>query len=308
MNEAMTVRFWGVRGSYPVPGSQTLFYGGNTACIEIQAGPHTLMFDAGSGAIPFGSALVERAKDAQASSIMLTVFFSHLHADHTIGFPFFQPAHRPDAILHLLGPRIFAHQLDQTLAAAMLPPASTVTLEELPSTKIVRTVSEHDQIIIGPGRDTVQIVSPHAPPPRIDLDQVHVAIHHSHAHPKTGVHCYRITWRGRVVVLATDTEGYVATDRRLVQFASGADLLIHDAQYQEADYMNPAAPRQGYGHSTPRMACAVAQASGVHQLVLFHHDPMHDDETIAAMEAEAQSMFPATTAAYEGLAITLEPR
>ena len=107
---------------------------------------------------------------------------------------------------------------------------------------------------------------------------------------------------------ATDTEGYVGTDRRLVQFAKDADLLIHDAQYLEAHYRGqltgfPAT--QGYGHSTVTMACEVAFASQASQLILFHHDPSYSDAMVAGMEATAKAQFGEVRAAYEGLEIVL---
>jgi ribonuclease BN (tRNA processing enzyme) len=119
------------------------------------------------------------------------------------------------------------------------------------------------------------------------------------------VNIYRVTWRGKTVVYATDTEGYVESDQRLVRFAKDADLLIHDAQYRIEDYINQADPKQGFGHSTPAMACAVAQQAGACRLVLFHHDPNYDDETVAQIEADAQRVFPRACAAYEGLEIRL---
>ncbi|MCC7188445.1 MAG: hypothetical protein IT312_06845, partial [Anaerolineales bacterium] len=121
----------------------------------------------------------------------------------------------------------------------------------------------------------------------------------------------RITWRGKSVVYATDTEGYVGTDRKLVQFARDADVLIHDAQYLEEHYRGQLAgfpSTQGYGHSTVTMACEVAAAAEVGQLVLFHHDPSYDDAMIAGMERTAKSLFEDTVAAYEGLEIDLAPR
>ena len=136
-------------------------------------------------------------------------------------------------------------------------------------------------------------------------DLVRVRTYHSYAHPKNGVNIYSISWRGKTVVYATDTEGYVETDRRLVKFASNADLLIHDAQYRPEDYTNPFKPKQGWGHSTPDMACAVAQACGAKRLVLFHHEPSYNDEMITAIEADAQKLFPATCSAREGMEIRI---
>jgi ribonuclease BN (tRNA processing enzyme) len=138
-------------------------------------------------------------------------------------------------------------------------------------------------------------------------DAVVIRIHKSYAHPG-GVYVYRITWRGRSVVYATDTEGYVGTDRRLVRFAREADVLIHDTQYLEAHYRGQLAgfpATQGYGHSTVTMACDVAVAAKVRQLILFHHDPSYSDAVVAGMEATAKAQFANTRAAREGLEIVL---
>ena len=138
-------------------------------------------------------------------------------------------------------------------------------------------------------------------------EAVVIHIHKSYAHPG-GVYVYRITWRGRSVVYATDTEGYIGTDKRLVAFAKDADVLIHDAQYLEEHYRGqlegfPAT--QGFGHSTVSMACEVAPSARAGQLILFHHDPSYSDEVIAGMERAAKSLLAESTSAYEGLELVL---
>jgi ribonuclease BN (tRNA processing enzyme) len=138
-------------------------------------------------------------------------------------------------------------------------------------------------------------------------EAVVIRIHKSYAHPG-GVYVYRIMWHGKSIVYATDTEGYVGTDRKLVAFARDADVLIHDAQYSEEHYRGALAgfpSTQGYGHSTVTMACEVAAASEAGQLILFHHDPAYSDEIVARMEADAKVVFGETQAAYEGLEIVL---
>jgi ribonuclease BN (tRNA processing enzyme) len=135
-----------------------------------------------------------------------------------------------------------------------------------------------------------------------------VRIMRSYAHPG-GAYLYRIEWHGQSIIYATDTEGYLGTDRRLVNFARGADVLIHDAQYAQEHYRGQMAgfpSTQGYGHSTAEMACEVAAAAGVKRLVLFHHDPAYQDDFLTELEKRAQGLFPATQAAYEGLELTLE--
>jgi ribonuclease BN (tRNA processing enzyme) len=138
-------------------------------------------------------------------------------------------------------------------------------------------------------------------------ETVIIRIYKSHAHPG-GVYIYRITWRGKSVVYATDTEGYVGMDRKLVAFARDADVLIHDAQYSEEHYHGQLAgfpSTQGYGHSTAAMACEVAAAAETGELVLFHHDPAYSDDLVSAQESTAQKLFSVSRAAYEGFEIIL---
>lgn len=305
MPDDMIIRFWGVRGSYPVPGPRTVHFGGNTACVEIQAGPHTIILDAGTGIIGLGAELMRRSRDNGDNPVIASILFSHMHHDHTQGFPFFDPAYVGASTLHILGPKVFESDLEETLSHAMLPPSFPVALEDLPSLKILRNVNETDIVLIGPQPADVQVLNIYHNEINASPDLVRVRTYHSYAHPKSGVNIYSISWRGRTVVYATDTEGYVQNDQRLVKFAKDADLLIHDAQYRIEDYTNPAKPKQGWGHSTPDMAIAVAQACNVKQLVLFHHEPLYDDATIAEIESVAQRTFPNTLSAYEGMELRI---
>jgi phosphoribosyl 1,2-cyclic phosphodiesterase len=305
MPDEMIIRFWGVRGSYPVPGPRTVRFGGNTACVEVQAGVHTIILDAGTGIINLGADLLRRSRANGNQPIVATILFSHMHHDHTQGFPFFDPAYVGASTLHIFGPKVFESDLEETLAHAMLPPSFPISLDDLASLKILRNFSETDIVLMGSQPTDIQILNQYHN--RIDPspELVRIQTYHSYAHPKNGVNVYSISWRGKKMVYATDTEGYVETDRRLVRFAKDADLLIHDAQYRPEDYTNPAKPKQGWGHSTPDMACAVAQACNARQLVLFHHEPSYDDDTVAAIEADARKLFPNTCSAYEGLEIRI---
>jgi phosphoribosyl 1,2-cyclic phosphodiesterase len=296
MSDELRVRFWGVRGSYPAPGAGTVKYGGNTACVEIGAGERTIILDAGTGIIPLGRELARRR------ALEVVLLFSHLHHDHTQGFPFFVPAYLPNARLHIFGPdgthESLKHVLEHNQSSETFP----ISLREMASSKEIQSVREAQVIVwdeagVRVAESTVGL----------NHDAVVIRIHKSYAHPG-GVYVYRLTWRGKSLVYATDTEGYVGMDRRLVQFAKDTDVLIHDAQYLDEHYSGqlvgfPAT--QGYGHSTVTMACDVAFASEAGQLVLFHHDPSYSDATVAGMEASAKERFVGARAAYEGLEIVL---
>ncbi|NJP05650.1 MAG: MBL fold metallo-hydrolase [Chloroflexaceae bacterium] len=295
------VRFWGARGSFPVPGPHTVQYGGNTTCVELEIGGYPLIIDAGTGIINLGHELIRRSKE-QGAPVTATILFTHIHHDHTQGFPFFAPAYIGTSTLHLLGPRTFEQGLEDALQHVVISPNFAVSLREMPSLKMLHNLEDSQTLLIDYERGHLRIL--HALHDHIEQtpDTIRVHIHRSYAHPRHGVYCYRVEWRGKSVVFASDTEGYVGTDRRLAHFARQTNLLIHDAQYSYEDYVTM---RQGWGHSTPQMACDVAKMCNAQQLVLFHHDPMYDDEKVAALEREGQQLFANTLAAYEGLEIVL---
>lgn len=292
----MRVKFWGGRGSYPSPGAGTVKYGGNTACVEIRVGDRTIILDAGTGIIPLGRELARR----RATDILL--LFSHLHHDHTQGFPFFVPAYLPNIRLHIFGPGGTPETVSRVLEANQSAETFPLGLHDMASSKEIQSVREA-QVIIWDEKG-IRVVDSIAD---MDEDAILIRIHKSYAHPGS-VYVYRITWRGKSVVYATDTEGYVGTDRRLVQFAKETDVLIHDAQYSEEHYRGGMAgfpSTQGFGHSTVTMACEVAACARARQLILFHHDPSYSDAMVAGLEMFAKEKFPRAQAAYEGLEIVL---
>ena len=296
MSDELRIKFWGVRGSYPAPGAGTVKYGGNTACVEIRAGDRTIILDAGTGIIPLARELARR----RALEIMM--LFSHLHHDHTQGFPFFVPAYLPNVKLHIFGPGGTHESLKRVLEHNQSSETFPVSLREMASSKEIQSVRE-TQVIVW-DEAGVRVVESAA---GLSDEAIIIHIHKSYAHPG-GVFVYRISWHGKSIVYATDTEGYVGTDRRLVQFAKHANVLIHDAQYLEAHYRGQLAglpATQGYGHSTVTMACEVAAASQAGQLVLFHHDPSYSDAMVAGMEATAKAQFAETRAAHEGMELIL---
>lgn len=306
MTKELRVKFWGVRGSYPTPGAGTIRFGGNTASVEVRAGERTIILDAGTGIIPLGH---ELARNKRTGEILLLL--SHLHHDHTQGFPFFVPAYLPSAKLHIFGPDGTHESLKNVLERNQSSETFPVGLRDMASAKEIQSLRESQIVVwdergvwvaesgVGPGLNRAEGLSE---------DAVVIRIHKSYAHPG-GVYVYRITWRGKSVVYATDTEGYVGTDRKLVQFARDADLLIHDAQYSEEHYRGQLAgfpSTQGFGHSTVMMASEVAAAAEAERLVLFHHDPAYDDAMVAEMERTAQGLFAESFAAYEGLEFVLQ--
>ena len=303
MNDELRIKFWGVRGSHPAPGAGTVKYGGNTSCVEINAGGHTIILDAGTGIIPLGRELAKHAVQ-EKHPLELMLLFSHLHHDHTQGFPFFTPAYFPNTRLHVFGPGGTSETLKQVLERNQAAETFPLSLRDMSAAKTIESVHE-SQVIVWDEEKVWAAESGSS----LNPNAVVVRIHKSHAHPG-GVYVYRITWRGKSVVYATDTEGYVGMDRKLVTFARDADVLIHDAQYSEEHYRGRLVgfpSTQGFGHSTATMAAEVAAAVETGGLILFHHDPSYTDDLVAAQEALAQKLFPASHAAYEGFEIKLNP-
>jgi phosphoribosyl 1,2-cyclic phosphodiesterase len=272
------VRFWGVRGSIPVPGPSTAQIGGNTSCIEIRAGSEILIFDAGTGLRGLGNILLRELP------VVARMFFTHLHWDHIQGFPFFGPAFVKGNRFDLFGARKITSTLAETLAGQMNFPNFPVSLAEMAAQMNFHDLREGEAVACG---DAV-----------ISNTQLN--------HPG-GVFAYRVDFGGHSVVVATDIEHYSCLDQKLLALAEGADVLVYDAMYTPDEYAgaNDTAPRTGWGHSTYEEGVKIARAARVRKLVLFHHDPDHDDATVRRIEATARQSFSETVAAYEGLTIAL---
>lgn len=296
------LRFWGARGSYPVPGKNTLCYGGNTSCVEIIANSARAIFDAGTGIIYLGKNLIREAK---GEPITANIFFSHTHKDHTEGLPFFEPAYLASTTLHVFGPKTLSQDLHETLAYAMLPPFFPVSLEEMKSTKLIKDLSPFDVVIINTRTNYPDLVRANGSIPDNAVEHLVIRSYHGTTHPGPGIFIYSAEYKNRKIIYATDTEGVEGGDIHLIEFAKNADVLIHDTQFMHDEYYNPKSPKKGWGHSTINMATEVAHKANVQKLVLFHHDPEADDDKVGLKEKLAREMFPDTIAAYEGLEIIL---
>lgn len=272
----LTVRFWGVRGSIPTPEQGFLGVGGNTSCVEVRAADGTtLVLDAGTGARGLGYAL---AAESSGTPTQIHLALSHFHWDHLQGLPFFAPLYTPGQTV-----RFYAATDDDRIHALlrgqMTSPYFPVPFGDLAAS--TETIRVRDGEPFQVGAMTVQ-------PFPVN-------------HPQ-GAHGFRIEADGAVLVYATDYEhGSAIHDEGLREVASGADVLISDAQYTPDEY----ALRQGWGHTTWEHAAALATAAGVGRLVLFHHDPSHDDDTLDRICAAARERFPDTVLATEGLELKL---
>lgn len=281
MNDtAMRVRFWGVRGSTPSPGSITQKYGGNTACIELRVGSteRLVIIDAGSGIRTLGNVLM--ANDMSNGPIKTDIFLSHTHWDHIMGYPFFTPIYVPTAEVKIYGPVTFEDDpLEDVVGGQMKYRYFPINVGELSSNIEYIRLKEDPFIDLGEGLQlSTKLLN----------------------HPITSLG-YRFEYNGKVVCTCYDTEPFrnlfvtdtedpsydevmalegeeVAAEQNMVveQFFSGADLLIHDAQYTEEEYVN----RVNWGHTSMEYAIAAANRAGVKKLALFHHDPDRTDEQL----------------------------
>ncbi|HUH01708.1 MAG TPA: MBL fold metallo-hydrolase, partial [Kofleriaceae bacterium] len=266
----LRLQFWGVRGSCPTPGPSTAEVGGNTSCVQLSAGDEHLILDGGTGLRALGNALLEEGP------VRASILFSHVHWDHIQGVPFFAPIFRADTELDLYGAPEEG-SLVSVLESQMTRPTFPVDLAAVPA-----TLRFHD---LTPGATF-----------RVGSYRVRSAPLN---HPN-GVLAFRIEVGGRAIVYATDTEHYEGgrIDETLVELARGADILIYDAQYTEDEYSDAdGRGRRGWGHSTWNEGVRVGRAAGVHQLILFHHDPSRDDAGVAELEGLAASVLPGTVAA-----------
>lgn len=270
MSSTFHVRFHGVRGSLATPGLATATVGGNTSCVEVTCGDTRIVLDAGTGLRGIGDAL------AATGGSETTLLLSHLHWDHIQGLPFFTPIYLPGHRVEVISGPNGVLPLEAALRRQMTAPFFPVDFEEVSRQLSAREVRAGDAFAVGPA--TVQMARLNHPDP---------------------VWGYRIEHAGRSVVYATDTEHYACVDPVLARLATGADVLIYDAQYTPDEYPG----KVGWGHSTWAAAVDLAKAAAVKTLVLFHHDPRRSDAAVAELEARAQAVFPSTMAAREGARI-----
>lgn len=307
MAHDFTITFKGVRGSIPVPGPTTLRVGGNSSCVQVNVLDHTVFLDAGTGIVNAGKDLVKNffANKEKLKQLRATILISHTHHDHVMGLPFFAPLFLSDAALSIFGPSCYApigqpNDMKYILQMMMDQMFFPVDFDETGSIKRIGTLQMNDQVWLAEGQDAEHVRGQATK--TTAKDKVIVTQYRAYNHPKNGSIVYKLQYAGKSIVYATDIEGYAEGDRRLINFAKGTDLLIHDAQYTQEQYTGPMTT-QGYGHSTPEMACKVAQEAGVKQLALYHHDPNHDDDMIAKKEEGAKKLFANTIIAVEGLTL-----
>ena len=271
------VRFWGVRGSIPTPGRATRRFGGNTSCVEIRTDEHLFICDAGTGLRQLGLELGKRS----SSSIEAHMFFSHMHWDHIQGFPFFTPIYFPGNEIFIYGPRALEKSLEEALMFQLQYSYFPVRGVEL-AARVKFTELDEESFKIGDIEFTTRSMN----------------------HP-IRVLAYKFSRDGRTGIYTGDNEPYydvlaTKTSRidtgihrraefiqecndRVVEFFTGANLLVADAQYTDEEY----ATKRGWGHSSVSQVLEVSAKSKVEKLALFHHEPAHMDDEMDRIHKDA---------------------
>ena len=269
-----TVRFWGVRGSIACPGPDTVRYGGNTSCIEMRCGDRIMVFDGGTGLRLLGNELMCSGQPAE-----LDLFYSHTHFDHICGLPFFAPCYDAGSRIRIWAGHLKnGHRIETVLNNMMIEPLFPIPMG------IFKAQIEFLDFAAG------RKLTPHK--------GIHLATGPlNHPNGATG---YRIEFAGKVVAYITDTEHRPGgLDQHILKLINRADLMIYDATYTDAEY--PA--HREWGHSTWQEGVRLADAAQVRTLVIFHHDPGHDDAFMDSVAEEAAAVRPGTIVAREGLVL-----
>lgn len=268
------LRFWGVRGTLPCADPSVARYGGNTACLEVNCGARTLIFDLGSGAIGLAGSVLERGIGD------VDIFLTHAHFDHVMGLPFFWPFYRKT-----FSARIWSGPLEGVESTGALV-EDLMRAPFLPITpRIFQAALEYRDI------ETDET---------IDLDNG-IRIRTTELNHPGGCTGYRIEFSGKSICYVSDTEHLPSLpDRNILKLIDGADIVIYDATYTDDEYL----PCRGYGHSTWREGLALCDAAKARQFVAFHHHMEHDDDFLDRMLEEMNAARPGSLVAAEGLVLT----
>jgi ribonuclease BN (tRNA processing enzyme) len=258
----ITVTFFGVRGSTPCGGPDYERYGGHSSCVVLEADDQQpILLDLGTGLRLFGTTF--------DGAIHGTALLSHLHWDHVQGLPFFAPILRPDSSLDIYGPRQADGPLGEVFSKMMCPPFFPIRYTDLPSDIRFHDTGE-DDFPVGLAKVRSRWVR--------------------HVGATLG---FRIEWNGTSVAylpdhgpgtVVTDADDYVPP--AVLELCDGVDLLIHDAQHTNAEYE----AKRHWGHCTIEYALLVAREAGVRSLALFHHDPLHGDDEMDRISADARDL------------------
>jgi phosphoribosyl 1,2-cyclic phosphodiesterase len=266
----MLVRYWGVRGSIPVPGAGTARYGGNTSCLEVRTPACRVVVDGGTGLRALGATFTQPEE--------FVMLFTHLHWDHIQGFPFFAPIYRKGFAIHIYSGHKADVSLEAVLRGQMQEPNFPVDLGHLPAHFTFNEIPKGSPLQLdGLAVQTIKL---------------------NHPNEAMGL---KFEAGAKRFVHLTDHEHLPDWNDRIVAFCKGADVLSMDTFFTPEAY-----PKHvGWGHSSWEHAASICAEAGVRQLVLFHHAPEHDDAMMDRILLAARQKLPNTIAAYEGLELSL---
>jgi phosphoribosyl 1,2-cyclic phosphodiesterase len=259
----MIIRCYGARGSIGVSGERYVKYGGDTTCLEIRTrNDEIIIVDAGSGIRRLGNRLLCEER------FEYNLIFTHSHMDHISVFPFFKPVYDGRTTLHLLGCPTTQGNLKKLLSKAMHAPFFPYPFDNLKA-KIQYT----DDCALSFRIDSVEILP-------INL-----------SHPNGGMG-YKFLEAGKAFVFLTDNElGYRHRNGRsfqeYVEFAKGADLLVHDAEYTPEQYRTT----RTWGHSTYSDALNLALSAKAKRFGLFHHNQDRFDAEMDGIVRECREVI-----------------
>ena len=273
---SLRIKFWGVRGSIACASLDHMKYGGNTSCIEVQAGPHSFVLDAGTGIRNFSKVVLER--DQRETHLLI----SHTHWDHINGFPFFTPAYDPKRSITIYAGHL-KHQggVQSVLSAQMHNPMFPVPLEAMQADLqyVDFEAGEHFDLFGDVKIKTAPLNHPN------------------------GSTAYRVEHKGKSVVYVTDTEHIPGKpDQNILTLIEGADLVIYDSTYTEEEFPE----KIGWGHSTWNEGMNLCQAANVKKLAIFHHDPEHTDDFMDRVAEEAAKAWSGNFVCRENQEIVLD--
>ncbi len=274
-NNDFWLRFWGVRGSFPVSGASVARYGGHTSCVEVHCAGRCFVFDGGTGLKPLGDML----KDKQ-----IDILLSHTHIDHILGIPFFAPCADASRRIRLWAGHLKPdYDLAGVIGMIMQPPVFPLTTKSFRAEVEYHDFAAGEELADDWQKDGIRITTlPLAHPDRA-----------------TG---YRLACQDKSVCYITDYEHVSSTpDKALTQFVQGADLLIYDSTYADEEFER----YRGWGHSTWQQGVRLADAAGVKKLVVFHHDPDATDSVLDKRAAQLETLRFGSIIAKEGLKIGL---